>query len=498
MIEPTVLSHAPRRGERFEIAITRLGESGEGEAELPSLLGPQRAERTFVFAVRKAMVGDRVVAEVERRRGPLISARLAEVVTPSPHRVEARCAHFGRREDPGRGCGGCTLQALDYPAQLAAKRDLVQRAMVGQGVDPRLVAAPIGCARPWRYRNKMEFSFGDDPERDLAVGLYRTGWRNEVLPLSECHLVSEAAASLVPRARAWAETLGVAPFKPRRGQGALRQLTVREGKRTDERLVELVTTSDPVIDTAEGPRAASEVARSFSEMIETTGLATSVYWTQHHAARGERSRLITHHLSGAEVYHEELELPDGRRLRFAIHPRAFFQPNPRQAEVLYATALAKLGPDPKLVLDLYCGTGTLALFAAPFVDQVVGVELVADAIENARANAEANGISNVRWQVGDVGEVLTDPAEAGLLANADAVMVDPPRAGLSPRALAQLVSLRPKRIVYVSCRPTSLARDLARLIEGGYAIEGGVQPVDMFPHTPHVESVVALVRQEGP
>lgn len=496
---PPAWPRSPRYGDAVELTIARLGPKGEGEATLDLLVGPQREPRTFLVDVRKAMVGDRVRAIVDGRHRRRLSARLDEVLAPSPDRIAPRCPHFGPREEPNRGCGGCTLQALAYPAQLEVKRGLIRRAMEDQGLDPDLVAPVRGADAPWEYRNKMEFSFGDDRERRFALGLYPTGWHNEVLSLTTCHLVSPATAGLVPRVRAWAEALGLAPYRARADEGFLRNLIIRDGKRTDERLVELVTTPDAVVATIDGPRPAEEVAAAFAEAVTAAaadlgGRVTSVYWTVHHAVAGQPSRLEERHLAGEPVYHDVLALPGGRSLRFAIHPRAFFQPNPRQAEVLVAEVLARLG-DARVVLDLYCGTGTLGLCVAASGARVVGVELVADAIANARANAEANGLLDAtEWLVGDVGEVLEREREAPWRAALDAVVVDPPRAGLAPRAIAELIAIGAPRIVYVSCSPTSLARDLAALRDGGYAIAGPITPVDLFPHTHHVENVVALDR----
>ncbi|PKN58616.1 MAG: 23S rRNA (uracil(1939)-C(5))-methyltransferase RlmD [Deltaproteobacteria bacterium HGW-Deltaproteobacteria-14] len=493
-----VLPHAPRHGERVELDIERLGAAGEGEGALVLRVGPERALKRYVVAVRKAMVGDRVRAIIESRRRGRYTARVDEVLRPAAGRVAPRCPHFGAREEPGRGCGGCTLQALDYPAQLTVKRDLVQRAMANRGLDPALVAPVRGAEDPWRYRNKMEFTFGDDRERRFALGLFPTGWHNEVIALTTCHLVSTVTAGVVPRVRDWAEARGLSTYRPRDDRGFLRQLTIREGKRTDERLVELVTSPDVAVETVSGPRQAEEVARELLTAVagfaeELGGRVSSAWWTRHVAIAGQATRLESTLVAGTPVFNDELLLPDGSALRFGIHPRAFFQPNPRQAEVLVAEVLARLGAA-RTVLDLYCGTGTLALCVARSVDHVVGVEIVADAIDNAVANARANGLDNVTFLVGDVGEVLREHADAPWRAEVDAVVVDPPRAGLMPKAVEQLAAIAPPRIVYVSCSPASLARDIVALRAAGYEVEGAIQPVDLFPHTFHVENVVTLRR----
>ncbi|MFT7578430.1 MAG: 23S rRNA (uracil1939-C5)-methyltransferase [Myxococcota bacterium] len=493
------LPRGPRYGDVIEVTITRLGHAGHGEVVWDVVVGPQEMPRSYVVQVRKAMVGDRVRAVIEGRKRLTLSARLDAVLEPAPGRTEPRCSHYGQRETAGQGCGGCTIQALTYPAQLTAKHARIERAFAAHGMAEATIAPILPMAADgdgeWRYRNKMEFSFGDDRDRVLAVGLYPTGWRNEIVPLTECHLISAAGAGLVPLVRDWVEAQGIPAYSPRGNTGFLRQLTVREGKHTAERLVELVTTPVTEVMTAAGEVSAESIAVQFAAFIQDAAKSlgsqvTSVYWTQHVAIRGHATTMSSQVMAGAEMLHETLTLPGGRVLRFGIHPRAFFQPNPKQAQVLCAEAIARLG-EARTVLDLYCGTGTLGMCVAPFVDRVIGVEIVAEAVANAQQNAALNALDNVEYIVGDVGAVLADPA-LDLGGVVDAVIVDPPRAGLSPKAIAQVVELAPPRLVYVSCNPVTLARDLRVFCDAGYVIEGVVQPVDLFPQTQHVENVVAL------
>jgi len=341
-VEPGVPVRLPRglrRGDEVELTIERLGDTGRGVAEVEALVGPGAQPLRYRVEVRKAVVGDRVRARLEGGRRRRFEARMVALVTPAPERVAPRCPHFGPREQPGKGCGGCTQQALPYARQLELKRELVRAALAPAGVAPPAVAPVESAGEPFFYRNKMELSFGDDRERAFALGFYPTGWHNEVVPLTECSLMSPFASALPPRVARWAQDLGLRPFKAREGRGFLRQLTLREGKRTGERMVELVTSGDDEVETAQGIRPASEVARAFGRAVTQAAQVlgaplTSVYWTQHHAVRGQRTRLEEHLLAGAPVIHEALELPGGRRLTFALHPRAFFQPNTRGAEVL--------------------------------------------------------------------------------------------------------------------------------------------------------------------
>jgi 23S rRNA (uracil1939-C5)-methyltransferase len=506
MSEPSrvELPHSPSRGECFELVIEELSLEGHGSASMPALVGPQGEPKDYTFHVRKAVPGDRVLAQVEGRRRRTITAHIAELIEPSTMRIEPRCRHFGRREVAGEGCGGCALQSLSYRHQLATKEKAIKRLMQARGVDPGLVMPIIGQDEPWYYRNKMEFSFGDTVDREFAFGLYPKGYRYEVLNLEECYLESEFVSELLPKVRLWAVSHGLEPYLNRGGSGFLRTVTVREGKRTGQRLIELTTTHDPEALFDGELVAAEEIAEAFCQFIqgaaaEIGGELTSVYWTQQRAVRGKPTRFFEHHLFGERLLVEEMHLPDDQVLEFEIHPRAFFQPNSLQAEVLYAqvlekTGLRETGADDAHVLDLYCGTGTIGLCMAPYAHKVVGIELQPDAVDNARANARRNGIDNVTFFAGDVAEVLASDAFQAEVPRVDLVVVDPPRNGLLEGALARLVAIDAPRIVYVSCNPQALAGDLAQLSEAGYAVEV-VQPVDMFPHTYHVESVALLVRR---
>jgi 23S rRNA (uracil1939-C5)-methyltransferase len=278
----------------------------------------------------------------------------------------------------------------------------------------------------------------------------------------------------------------------------LETLTIREGKRTGERLVELVT-SDVQRCRYRGEEVeVSVVVADFRQTVLAIGPEVGVdalYWTRRCAARGQRTRYESTLLDGSPVLRERLEIADGRSLRFEIHPRAFFQPNTLQAEVLYSEVIEASGLKSRRVgrvLDLYCGTGTIGLCLAHRADQVVGIELVAEAVENARRNAALNGIDNVVFHQGDVAQVLESEGlvDAGAV---DLLVVDPPRNGLTPAALELVAKLDVPRVVYVSCTPRSLARDLSVLCRHGYRLRR-VRPVDMFPHTWHVETVAVLDR----
>jgi 23S rRNA (uracil1939-C5)-methyltransferase len=501
-----VWTRGPRRGDRVTLRIDRIDAAGDGEARVVGCPGPGHAPRRFTFAVPGAVPGDLVEAAVGEVRRNRIGTRLSRVLSPSEHRVPAPCPHFDAPRHLEPGCGGCALQSLDYAQQLVAKRDHVRRLFAAHGVDPAIVHDPIGAERALGYRNKMEFSFGRDGAGVFALGLHPGGYRYEVMRLDTCLLTSEPGFALVRAVRDFAEARQLEPFVAKTGEGFLRSLVIREGLRTGERLVELITAGADHTQ-MDGRRVApSEVAAAF-EVAVTEAAArlgapvTALFWTEQVAVRGTPTRMVSHHLGGLPVFHEILRVLDHPPLRFAIGPRAFFQPNTAQAEVLYAEVaraagltldpLPAGGAGPRL-LDLYAGTGTIGMTLAPRCREVIGIELVAEAVDNARANAAANHIAHARFICGDVGAVL---AAEGLdqPGAADLVVVDPPRAGLLPGAVECLARVGAPRLVYVSCNPASLARDQGLLRAAGYRL-ASVQPVDMFPQTGHIENVARFDR----
>ncbi len=470
------MSPKPRSGEPLEGVVTGLSTRGEG----------LWAHGEYTVALRGAIPGDRVAAAVSRVKKRRIDARLERIIEPSAGRIDARCRHFEL-------CGGCTLQSLTYAGQLAAKVDMVKAMLARWDVDASLMREPIGLDSPWFYRNKMEFSFGVDAEQRTGLGLHPPGYKYEIFDLAECLLESEEAAALVRAAAQWARDAELAPFVSMRHGGFLRTLTVREGKRTGDRMVELTTTGDAETQMHGRTVEAKAVADAFLECMRASGVPlTSIYWTQHRAVKGERTTVTEHHLHGESVLHEELCLKGREPMRFEIHPRAFFQPNSRGAELLYHQVGIAAGlvdaPGGRL-LDLYCGTGTIGLALSPWAKSVMGIELQPDAVENARRNAALNGIENVVFHAGDVAAVLRDLGDV----QADVVIVDPPRSGLMGAAREHIDQVGAARLVYVSCNPEALARDLVGLTEAKWVLES-IQPVDMFPQTAHIENVVVLTR----
>lgn len=451
-----------RRGERLTVDVTDLAFGGEGVA---------RAEGYVVF-VPGGIPGDRLEVRVEQVRPRFARAAIERVLTPSPHRTDPPCPYFGR-------CGGCRLQHVRYEAQLAFKQRQVADCLARLGGldDVAAVLRPIlGAAEPFGYRNKMEFTFAEAEGR-AVVGLHEAERYDHILDVDACLLQSEAMNAVLREVRAFVREHGWPVYRQEREEGLLRFLVLREGRATGERMVNLVTAS-PDVATA---RALADRLRARCPGVSAVVLnvnprkaAVAVGVEEHPIAGNER---IRERLGGLE---------------FSIFANSFFQTNTRQAERLFGIVVEYAGlTGGETVLDLYSGTGAISLLLAGRARAVYGIELVPAAIEDATRNAAVNGITNCTFLAGEVRDVLPELLRRGI--RADLVVADPPRAGFHPRALRAVLALGAGRLVYVSCNPATLARDLGVLTAGGYRLEA-VQPVDMFPHTPHIEVVARLVR----
>jgi 23S rRNA (uracil1939-C5)-methyltransferase len=384
--------------------------------------------------------------------------------------TEARCRHFGT-------CGGCSLQDRSYEDQLAYKKELVEKALSGlAGLPPLSI---LGAPEPWNYRNKMEFSFGDvfPPVEGqwLKLGMKPRGRWHTILDLEECHLPSPEAAGLLEAVRAWAEREKVPPYNAHKKEGVLRHLVLREAKNTNERLVVLVTTTGSVPE------------KSFVEAVLSVYPATTILIGSNEklsdTAVSDGFKILT----GEGFITETLRF-GSESVHYRVSPLSFFQTNSRGTERLYGLLrdwAKQVGGG--LLLDLYCGGGGIALSLAGACRKIVGVELNASAVADAKANAERNGFKNC-----DFYNAATEFLLPALLdMKPDAVVVDPPRAGLHKEAVRALLDGRPPVVFYVSCNPEALARDLKALL-GAYRAEKMVA-VDLFPHTEHIETVVRLV-----
>ncbi len=462
-----------RRGDVLDLTLTDFADRGKSLA---------RVNGQVVF-VSGAVPGDHVRARVFQTKKRHAEARFEALLEPSPLRVEPRCPYV-------TDCGGCKWQHVAYDAQLEKKRQSVAGAFLHAGLTVPEVRPTLPSPRVFFYRNKMEFSFSDERwlsaaeiasgesfDRAFALGLHAPGSFAKVLDLDVCYLQSELSVRLVNRVRALAHAEGWAPYGQRSHTGFLRHLVIRHGEHTGETLVGLVTNGHSA------PRMAVVAGVLQAEFPEVTTFVNVIHTGLGGTAIGEKTETIF----GPGLFHDKIG-----DLTFEIAPNAFFQTNTLGAEVLYAVTreYADLRPT-DLLYDLYCGAGTISLYCAPHVLHVVGVELVPEAIENAHANAARNGITNATFLAGDLLHLFT-PAFVDTHGRPDVLILDPPRAGVHPKVMEEIAALAPERLVYVSCNPQTQARDLA-LLGDAYRIDA-VQPVDMFPHTDHVECVVKLVR----
>jgi len=441
----------PSRGDVLELTIDSLAHGGNGVARHDG----------YVVFVAGGVPGDRVRAVVGKAKKAYAEARTIEVVEPSPDRVAPRADH-----------PGAPWQVLPYERQLEIKAEQVRDALERIGHLEGFAMDPIVPAvEEWRYRNKLEYSFGTGPDGELVCGFHAPGRWDEILPLDDCLLASDRSNAIRDTVLQWCRAQGLSAWDRREQIGLLRNLVVREGRRTGELQVRLVTSPGSIdVD-------------SLADAVKCDGL----FWTRQdqlgETVLGGETTLI----SGAPQLREQLG-----GLELKISPEAFFQTNTEMAEQLYAIAaeFAQLRGHER-VFDLYCGIGTIGLSLAARAREVVGVEIVEPAVADAIENARINDIVNARFYAGDIRLAMRELVETA--GRPDVAVVDPPRAGLSQKVVRRIIEAQPSRIVYVSCNPTTLAPNAAQMVEAGYTLVR-VRPVDMFPQTPHIESVALLER----
>ena len=449
-----------RKNQELELQIDSLAYGGNGVARLNG----------FVVFVRRGLPGDKVRARVTNVKRNHAEALALEVVEPGPERVEAPCTHYP-------ACGGCRFQDLAYEAQIAAKEGQVREALRRIGGLPEPPLEPIlPAVEVFHYRNKLEYSFTQTPS-GTALGFHKAGRWDEVLDIERCWLTTELGNAVRLAVRDWARSEQLPAYDQAEHTGYLRHLVVREGRNTGQALVQLVT----------APGSLKAARESFVETLRRFPEVRSIHWSVNDRP-AEVTNLPTKLLWGEEAIEEELN-----GLRFRVRPNAFLQTNTAMAERLYGMAVecAELTGE-ETVYDLYCGIGTIGLTMAREALTVWGVEVSEESVACALENAQLNGIANTAFFAGEVADSLEELADRA--GKPDVVVVDPPRAGLSGKALRRMARLEAPRIVYVSCNPTTLAGNVKTLQDDwGYLLES-VRPVDMFPHTPHVEAVALLTR----
>lgn len=477
------MTKKPKAVETEVISYTKEGLGlGYVEQEIGAPLG---------VAIPFAVVGDRVKGVVYRKRKGLYQVHEEEVVTPSLVRATPKCSHVGV-------CGGCKWQQLLYEEQLKEKESSIRRNFIDLIDVSKIVHPIVPCSSPWKYRNKMEFSFSQNKAGEKFLGLFMAMSRGRVLNLQECHLVNPWMVEALTKVRLWWEKNSLSAYHPPSNRGTLRTLTLREGIRSGDRMAILTVSGNP-----EFAIKRSEIdsfIQAITEILtpEIPGSTLSFFLRVHQAIKGRPTEIYEMHLLGSEWIREKISLTylGEKEFEFHISPQAFFQPNTIQAERLYNLAVEMASPNKKtIVYDLFCGTGTLGICAAPFSGEVIGIELSHDAVLDARFNASHNALENTTFYQGDVATVLKQLSNKGELKSADIVFVDPPRSGLGLDALEQVLSLSPEKIVYVSCNAKTQAEDCKILAQQGYHIDK-MYPVDQFPHTIHCETVALLTKEK--
>jgi 23S rRNA (uracil1939-C5)-methyltransferase len=444
--------------ENIELTITGLGSSGEGVGKLSG----------FTFFVPGALPGERVQAQVTVLKKNYGQARLSKLLVPSPDRITPPCPVYAQ-------CGGCQLQHLSYPAQLALKRQTVVDAMERIGHFKNLaVLETLGAPDPWHYRNKMQVPAAQGRNHTLHIGCYAQG-THRIIDVDDCLIQQQANNQIVHVVRRWMEQYRIPALEEDARRGIVRHIMGRVGVRTGEVMAVLVTNEPQV------PHLKNLVSMLKKDVPGFVTLVQNLNTRHTNVILGPKNKIIY----GPGIIHDRLG-----DFTFSISPLSFFQVNTLQAEKLYETALqyaALTGQEN--VIDAYCGTGTITLFLSRKARRALGIEIVAPAIRDARQNARDNHIQNVDFLCGDAAREMPELVKNG--SRPDVVVLDPPRAGCEQRVLDAIAKVRPHRVVYVSCNPASLARDAAILRDRGFVVRK-VQPVDMFPHTSHVESVALL------
>ncbi len=465
------------KGSEIEIKVEKTVFEGKSIARIDG----------FIVFIRNTVPGDIVKAKIIKVKKSYAEAETIKVIQGSSLRVEPKCRFFGI-------CGGCKWQNLNYNSQLEFKREHViesfERIGGFKGID-KIVLPTLPSNEIFYYRNKIEFSFSEqkwllddetqsEVDKNFALGFHLPERFDIVLDIDECFLQSELSNQILNFTRNYFKSRDIPIYSSERNEGYLRFLVIREGKNTGDVMVNLVTFKD-------NPELMGEFAKDLLlKFPMITTIVNNINTRKAQIAIGEYEK----------VYHGNGTITEKLAdFIFQISSNSFFQTNTRQAEKLYKKIVefAKLKSD-YVVYDFYSGTGTISIFISPFVKSVVGLELVESAVENAWINAEINGVKNCKFIAGDLREKLyTDRGWMKEVSKPDVIIIDPPRSGMHPDVVRAVARIQPKRIVYVSCNPTTQARDIKLLFEynPNYEIEI-VQPIDMFPHTYHIENIVVL------
>ena len=421
--------------------------------------------------IKGAFPGQTVKGTVKKKRDTYADVKLVEVLEKAPYEIEAPCPHFGV-------CGGCSSQNLTYEKQLELLSDEVCELFEGKDLPMGMYLGVKGSENTWEYRNKMEFTFGDlEKGGELTLGMHMKGKSFGVLTVDNCMIVDEDFRKVLTVTVEYFRKQNLPYYRVMKREGYLRHLVVRKASNTGELMVNLVTTTQIDFDLS-----------GYTELLKSQtykGKLVSVLHTENDSFSDAVVPEKVNILYGRDYITEEL-----LGLKFKISPFSFFQTNSRGAESLYSIVRDFMGNgDNKVVFDLYCGTGTIGQIAAPNAKKVIGLELIEEAVEAAKENAKLNGLDNCEFIAGDVAETIKK-----VKVKPDIIILDPPRSGVSPKALDYVIKFNAKEIIYVSCNPKTMVDNLETLLAAGYKVEKS-KVKDMFPNTPHAETVVRLIKK---
>lgn len=470
-----------QKNELLEVEITDIGSGGEGIGKCDG----------YTLFVKDAVIGDRVQARITRPKKTYAYARVEKVLVPSPFRVEAPCPIH-------RQCGGCQIQAMAYEEQLKFKQNKVRGNLIRIGgfaeeeID-RIMEPIVGMENGFRYRNKAQYPIGTDKEGNPVAGFY-AGRSHCIIPNTDCLLGEEINREILEAVLSYMRDCHVSAYDEADGSGLIRHVLIRVGFASQEIMVCLV------INGQELPKK-EYLLEKLTAIENMTSVSYNINTEQTNVILGKKTVTIwgqSYITDSIRIYQPDLQAFSGKEVQFRISPQSFYQVNPGQTEKLYSLALAYAGlTGTETVWDLYCGIGTISLFLAGAAGKVYGVEVVEQAIADAKENACLNRITNAEFLVGKAEEVLPRMVEkeGEVLPRPDVVVVDPPRKGCDEICLRTILNMAPERIVYVSCDSATLARDLRILCDGGYELKR-VRAVDQFGQTVHVETVCLLAKEE--
>ena len=482
------------KGDILTIDITDMGIGGEGIGKMDG----------YTLFVKDAVIGDKVKVSIMKAKKGYAYAHLDEVLVPSPNRVTPPCPK-------AKACGGCCLQALAYPAQLKYKQDKVRNDLIRiGGFDAKYIDGIlkdiVGMDEPVRYRGKAQFPVGRDRDGNVITGFYANHSHN-IIPIDDCIIGAEEYTDIMRIIKDHMKHYDISPYDEASGTGLVRHVLIRKGYATGQIMVCLILNRGKAPDTNSAKpiylTSQDELIKKLTGITGMTSVSVNLNADRTNVIMGDKTVTIW----GEDKISDIITPKNCDGITYAISPKSFYQVNPVQTDRLYSLALKYANLTGKeIVWDLYCGIGTISLFLSGSAGHVYGVEIIPEAVEDARVNAKNNGIANATFYTGKAEDIklsddrnvskdhgeLSEDSEI-ILPHPDVIVIDPPRKGCDEALIDTILKAMPLRIVYVSCDPATLSRDLKLLTDGGYSLDE-VTPVDMFPHSIHCECAVALHR----